>query len=433
MAYSRVTRTKSGKDALAYAEGVGHGHHGNESRNEYIGLVNMLPDIPYAEQMERYWKLARPNHTTQVLRIVQSFSVNEFDPKKPEDVATANALGVEFAKRFYEGRQAVVFTQIDGASGLVHNHVIVNDVHMENYKGCDKQQYFFKRVEDWTNAVTKNYTELDSGKNNADKISQTERTKREQGEYVWKDDLKNRVHKAMSESTSEADYLERLKDNGVSATAKSSKKYGDYYTYQLDDTSLAPEGAKLPNRDLKLRSYNMGHSYGKDALNDYLSATRSTPKGADDKVQSVESDLSKMNEFDEYLKEIGESFITYDNKGEMQFDWNKYDELQVRFKQYKDKSHDIPEKPLEDDLEEIDDTPVLVTLPLESELEGSDEEEIEAMKKRDDTIRQTLLKEQEESKRAIALKAKHEARLNELMVRLGDIQEKSDDVDYERG
>ena len=351
MAYSRVTRTKNGKDALAYAEGIGHGHHGNETRNEYIGLVNMLPDIPYHEQMQQYWKLARPNHKTQVLRIVQSFSTKEFDPKKPEDVAKANALGVEFARRHYEGRQAVVFTQIDGASGLVHNHVIVNDVHMENYKGCDKQQYFYKRVEDWTNTVTKKYTELDSGKRSLDKMSQTERTKREQGEYVWKDDLKNRVHQAMEKSESENDFLERLEEHGVAATAKSSKKYGDYYTYELVDKSLAPEDAKLPNRDLKLRSYNMGHSYGKDALNEYLSMRPNAPvqaNTADDKSASKEP-----SPFQAYLKSIGESYITYEDNGQITADWDKYELLQSEFKKYSEKG-DEPEAIAEEEVELMD-------------------------------------------------------------------------------
>ena len=130
MAYSRVTRTAFGRDALEYAAGHGTGHNQNEQRNVYVGYVNLLPGIDPADQMEVYWNRARKNHKTQVLRIVQSFSTKELNPQDENDILTANLIGQEFAQKYYPDRQAVVFTQIDGKSGLVHNHVIVSDTDM---------------------------------------------------------------------------------------------------------------------------------------------------------------------------------------------------------------------------------------------------------------------------------------------------------------
>ena len=40
MAYSRVTRTAFGRDALEYAAGHGTGHNQNEHRNVDVGYVN---------------------------------------------------------------------------------------------------------------------------------------------------------------------------------------------------------------------------------------------------------------------------------------------------------------------------------------------------------------------------------------------------------
>ena len=123
MAYSRITGTKNGADAIDYARGKGKGHNNKKVRNMVIGEVNMLPETvaPYEEQMRRYWNKASVKNRNQVRRIVQSFSRRELNPDDRMDIQKANEIGIEFAQRAYTGHQAVVFTQIDGESGLIHN------------------------------------------------------------------------------------------------------------------------------------------------------------------------------------------------------------------------------------------------------------------------------------------------------------------------
>ena len=207
MAYSRITATHDGREALKYAEGNGKGHNDNEKRNEVISSVNMVDKIPYADQMQKFWLKARPNHKIQVRRIIQSFSINELDPNKPEDREKANVIGREFVKKYFPSRQAVIFTQIDGKSGLIHNHIIISDVHMETYKGFTKKEYHYETIENYTNEIASEFITLDSGNKSADKSTQTERVKRKQGKYVWKDDLKERIRKAMLMTSSEDDYI----------------------------------------------------------------------------------------------------------------------------------------------------------------------------------------------------------------------------------
>lgn len=391
MAYSRVTRTRSGREALKYAEGE-HGHNGNEKRNEFIGTVNMIPGVPFAKQMQVYWNKASAKHKCQVLRIVQSFSKNEFNPEDESDIAKSNSLGVEFAKTFYPNRQCVVFTQIDGKSGLVHNHIIVNDVEMNTFKGCPKEQYFYRNIEKWTDKVTRNYTELDLGEKAKDKISRTERTKREQGEYVWKDDLKQRVHLAMSKAISKEDFFKKLTEHGVDTIEKSSKKYGEYFTYELVDISSAPEGVKLPQRALKLRSYNMGFSYGKDALADSLkirgyNESRVVSVEVTEKLKSE----SKQDGFTEWLSANNESYMSFDDNFHMEIDWGKYESLKAKYEAYKNGEILI---------EEENDTGVCISdeAPKVKVLSGEEDEKFERLttiKKRDEAMRQALLKEQE--------------------------------------
>lgn len=270
MAYTRVTRTANGAGALAYAYGKGKGHNDHQHRNDMIANVNILPGVPTEVQMQKYWNRARANHKTQVIRVVQSFSINELNPDEPSDVLTASMIGQEFAHTYYPDRQAVVFTQTDGKSHLIHNHIIISDTDMTSSKGCDKQQYYQPTLTQWTNEIAGQYFELDFGNaKTMDKTTQTERAKRALGEYVWKDDLKSRITEALNESESEEDWIKNLPAHGVNIEVHDSKKRGKYYTYELMDTDGFGD-KKIP-QNLKSRSYKLGTLYDAEHVQEYFS------------------------------------------------------------------------------------------------------------------------------------------------------------------
>lgn len=270
MAYTRVTRTANGHGALMYAYGKGKGHNGSDVRNDLIANVNILPGVPAEIQMQKYWNRARANHKTQVIRVVQSFSVRELNPDEPADILTANMIGQEFVQKYYPDRQAVVFTQTDGKSGLIHNHVIISDTDMTSSRGCDKQQYYQPTLAKWTDEIAGQYFELDFGDTTVpDKTTQTERAKRALGEYVWKDDLKSRITEAMNESESEEDWIRNLPAHGVNIEVHDSKKRGKYYTYELMDADGFGD-KKIP-QNLKSRSYKLGTLYDAEHVQEYFS------------------------------------------------------------------------------------------------------------------------------------------------------------------
>lgn len=270
MAYTRVTRTANGHGALMYAYGKGKGHNGSDVRNDLIANVNILPGVPAEIQMQKYWNRARANHKTQVIRVVQSFSVRELNPDEPADILTANMIGQEFVQKYYPDRQAVVFTQTDGKSGLIHNHVIISDTDMTSSRGCDKQQYYQPTIAKWTDEIAGQYFELDFGDTTVpDKTTQTERAKRALGEYVWKDDLKSRITEALNESESEEDWIKNLIAHGVNIEVHDSKKRGKYYTYELMDTDGFGD-KKIP-QNLKSRSYKLGTLYDAEHVQEYFS------------------------------------------------------------------------------------------------------------------------------------------------------------------
>ena len=201
---------------------------------------------------------------------MQSFSINELNPDEPADILTANMIGQEFAQRYYPDRQAVVFTQTDGKSHLVHNHIIISDTDMTSSRGCDKQQYYQPTLAQWTNEIAGQYFELDSGNaKTMDKTTQTERAKRALGEYVWKDDLKSRITEALNESESEEDWIKNLPAHGVNIEVHDSKKRGKYYTYELMDTDGFGD-KKIP-QNLKSRSYKLGTLYDAEHIQEYFS------------------------------------------------------------------------------------------------------------------------------------------------------------------
>ena len=267
MAYSSVKRVVCGYSALHYVI-YEHGHNGHEKRNAVLTAINMCRKVPYEIQMNRYWRRARSNHKIQIIAIVQSFSKKEFDPKNKGDILKANQVGQQLVNEHFNGRQALVCTQIDGKKGYVHNHILINDVSMIDLKGCTKQQYYYKNIEIWTDEITQEYTILDLGEKNAEeKVTRTERAKREKGEYVYRDDIRERVLAAMKNSASEEDYFRRLSKNGIGVKKKNSPKYEEHYVYELLDFSKVPEGTKLPKHgNRSARSYKLGTLYGPEAL-----------------------------------------------------------------------------------------------------------------------------------------------------------------------
>lgn len=289
MAYSSITRTPKGRDALNYALGLyGKGHNGKEKRNEYISFVNLpLPadknDKRFINAFEDVWKHARNNHSCQMLRLIVSYSRNELDPDNPADILKADAIGQRIAKENYPNRQAVVFTQIDGKSGLIHTHILISDVELETYKACDnilyKSDYVAYMVDkviesegitlDYGQGMGKEeWKEHKKGIKNRDTYKES--NARAKGQYVWKDDLKARISSCMSSSTSESQFIDDMKKNGVLVEihgAKTTKKKDGtiinrdkYYTYTLTDTSKFPDGQKVPERR-KARSNKLGTDY----------------------------------------------------------------------------------------------------------------------------------------------------------------------------
>lgn len=295
MPYSRVTRTAFGIEALKYVL-KNQGHNGAKRRNEIITPINMSAKKSYYTQLQKVWKKARINHTIQIIRVIQSFSKKEFDPDNPADLQKANELGQELVDTYYPDRQALVCTQIDGKGGYVHNHILISDVSLKDNKGCTNEQYHYMTIRKWTDEIASHYTVLDYGEKSNDGKTHYEKKLEEKGLFSYKEEIKKRVTEVMKISESEEDFLKILTENGVDTIKKPSKKYGEYYLYELVDVSEIPEGTKLPNHALNARSYRLGDNYGPDELKKYIEANKLTSTTAETVKEVVEPDISYEHE-----------------------------------------------------------------------------------------------------------------------------------------
>lgn len=299
MPYSRISHTRNGASALRYALN-GKGHTKGKKRNLLVGSVGFLPDeaVPYLTQCERLWKKASSRNKTQMRRIVVSFSPNELPPDDPNSPIQALEIGMEIAKRGFSGHPFIIAVQNDGLGGKIHIHLLTPNINMTTYKGFTDDQtkhwYLKKQVDE----VCREYFELDSGRTDYEKVSQSERRKREENEaikkenealhqaeqkplnYIWKDDLKRRIREAMSESASRDDFLLCLSKYGVRGEFRHTKNQGDFLLYELTDTSGFT--GKIPS-NLRSKSYKLGAGFGLEALDaeiqkDKAVAQNVTPK-----------------------------------------------------------------------------------------------------------------------------------------------------------
>ena len=100
-----------------------------------VGGTNGIDPFIAKEQFDVIRQLHnQTKESNQVLRITQSFALNELNPKIQNDWQKANDLGVELAEKLYPNHQSAVYTHLDGKNHVLHNHIIVNKVNLETGK-----------------------------------------------------------------------------------------------------------------------------------------------------------------------------------------------------------------------------------------------------------------------------------------------------------
>lgn len=135
----------------------------------------------------------------QVLRITQSFALDELHPKNTQDWQRANDLGVSLAEKLYPQHQTAVYTHLDGQNHVLHNHILVNKVNLKT--GKKLREAPGKTVEK-ARAINDQLAQQQHWRilpPPQERFSETEQDLVAKQEYSYMDDLRTRINEAMSE------------------------------------------------------------------------------------------------------------------------------------------------------------------------------------------------------------------------------------------
>lgn len=266
MPYSRITHTKHYAAALKYAEGNGKGHNGKADRNLLVGAVGLYPAElrSYKEQFAELLAKRSEQNKTDVRRMIISYSKKELTPNDPASAVKALEIAQEIADKYYKGFPTAIYVQADGKGGCLHTHLITCNVNAITHKGFSSEQTCHSYLRNAVDEIAPQYITHDQSEAARNKVTQAERNTKG---YIWKDDLKQRIKRAMQGAYSREDYIKRLKNEGVAATFKTSKKQGEYILYELTDTSKFK--GDIPS-NLKSKSYKLGSDFGISLLDEKI-------------------------------------------------------------------------------------------------------------------------------------------------------------------
>ena len=323
--YTKMTRIKQGKAGLNYLLKES-AHNGKEKRNEYLTGVNLVDGVSYFKQFQYYWDKADDRHEVQLRHIIASFSDRELDPKNPAHVKFAHENMVEYAKEAFPNRQILVGTQIDGKSGLIHVHLMVNDCDMIDTAGFSEEQRTFGFLKRTCNQFFEERgLKRDLGRNKDVQVySQFERIFEEKLEaytakkaelteqleaataaqdaakieavnkqisklkepYSYKEHLSQRIQEAKEAATDYADFVEKLADKGVIYDDS-----GKHNKFQLTEA----EYHKFTDADYPKKGVCRGKTlneelFTREALQTYFDSLEEQDEDAVDAVQEPEQE-----------------------------------------------------------------------------------------------------------------------------------------------
>lgn len=196
-------------------------------------------------------------HNVQGYSIIQSFDKDELDPESQEDLEKANEAGMKLAMdRAGDDRQILVVTQAD--NGYVHNHILMMSTAMSDGYALDTKQLKRSYVIEASDRILaemqiKNKNAEMDRQNKKTKESMAEIKRRSKGQYVWKDDLRDRIDEALINDgvKNNDEFSKVMNDKGVDVMYH--EKTGNI-SYKFKDQ----EG-----KDRKCRASRLGDGYGK--------------------------------------------------------------------------------------------------------------------------------------------------------------------------
>ena len=194
----------------------------------------------------------------QVLRITQSFALNELDPTNTRDWQRANDLGCELAEKLYPDYQTAVYTHLDGQNHILHNHIIINKVNLQTGKKLDERKgSAVERARNANDEISKEqgWKVIEPVREHQ---SRTEQDLTKKGQYSYMADLRGRIDTTMQD-TSICDFKTLSDVLGQSGVIV--RERGQSFSYAFLDAN---------NKQRRARGKRLGTDYDKEAIDNEL-------------------------------------------------------------------------------------------------------------------------------------------------------------------
>ncbi|CAG7915090.1 hypothetical protein SSCS72_02911 [Mammaliicoccus sciuri] len=253
MAQTKVASSKSATGAIKYGR---DGEDKETSEKKCIAMSGINCDPSNAEYefgvvRKAFNKAKIEGQDIQAHLIEQSFKGRDIDPFE------VNQMGYELAEQLNKelggGFQAVVYTH--GNTNNYHNHIVFNAVNLEDGKKyhCYQEKKIIERIND---DIVKDhgYPVIEKNKQRGTSVTIKEQKLKDKGEYIWKDDLRDRIDKAFEKTKDNLYFdLERFKAHlrglGVNIRERFNQKQQiTRFSYDFIDH----DGKKRVTRETKL-------------------------------------------------------------------------------------------------------------------------------------------------------------------------------------
>lgn len=248
-----------------------------------VGGTNGIDPFIAKEQFEVIRQLHnQTKEVNQVLRITQSFALDELNPKVKEEWEKANELGVELAERLYPQHQSAVYTHLDGKNHILHNHIIVNKVNLETGNKLREQKgESVKRARDINDQIAfrEKWHILEPPR---ERMTDTEKDLSQKKEYSYMEDLRNRINEVLQEpsASSYETFSALLNENGVNVSER-----GNSFSYAFLDVN---------NKQRRARETRLGSDFGRETILHELEnrARQSEPRA----VKQREPEITRLEQ-----------------------------------------------------------------------------------------------------------------------------------------
>lgn len=267
--------------------------------------------------------------------IVQSFSPDEMDYRKPEDIAKVTELGYELAATLYPHSDFMVETHTDGKGHKLHNHIQVLNEDYSTGKAIEENRQLYKMREANDKLMKKHHLSVIPKKTKEEKreieSSKTKQNRLEHPETYQDFDfdtlLKKNINRAYSDLEQQSlkekstkhltvdDFKQALDNHGVelkvktkTITKKGSKVESTGFTYRMLDEHAVRHIADHRNGDFngvthavqprhrRRKASRLGTSYTYEGLQDTFEKIRERVAEAQKQAQIQSSELIQKDE-----------------------------------------------------------------------------------------------------------------------------------------